>query len=337
MGVIFLIRRKTAIVFALMLALSVYVFSVCPVKAVAPHDAVQNWGLIVAGTTGAGDGCRSQEDLQTAEAYSVLLTRSYQADHVYYVHWNTTRPGVDNATSKATVRYAITAWLKARSDSNDVIFMYFLDHGWTTYGETWHFGVGGRTSDKSISGSEFSTWLSQLTYGKLFFVMEACFSGLLIEAISAPNRIVATATDAFTPSANDAQNPPYLPIFSHAFFQSLMQMKSVGNAFNDAYQTVLDRGVNQHPLLDDNGDYVGHAPVPSGGDGTLALSVAWPPGDINGDGAIDIYDVAIIAAAYGCHQGSPNWDQNEWADLNGDYVINSVDLTMAGNNVGYPA
>lgn len=304
------------------------------VAALVPHQAVQNWALVVAGTKGEGDTLKKQEDLQTAEAYQCLLDRSYQADHVYFVSINASRPGVDNSTSKATVQYAITTWLKDRSDGNDVIFMYFLDHGnINVYGE-WYFCVGGTTPATTITGGEFMVMLSTLNCGKLFFVIEACYSGALIEWLSDPNRIIMTATDAFTGSANSMQ-PPYLPIFSHNFFSALSQMKTVGTAFNIAWQAVKDSTRNQHPLLDDNADEVGHeGPMPNGGDGTIAFSVPWLPGDITADGVIDIFDIVVIATAYGSTPSSPKW--NPSADLNGDYVINSVDLSMASGNMGYP-
>ncbi len=327
-------KMKLLPIVALFLILPLLINQIRPVTAVVYHEAIQNWALIVAGTTGPDDKNREQEDLQTAEAYDCLLQRSYLPDHIYYVHWNTSRTGVDNATSKETVRYAITTWLKERSDSNDIIFMYFLDHGWTMYGEFWYFGVGGRDYQHSIEASEFYEWLSVLSYGKLFFVIEACFCGFLIDFLSAPNRIIVTSTDAYTYSHNDLSTPPYLPIFSHKFFQCLMQKKSVGKAFNEAYWAVMNSSWVQFPLLDDNGDYIGHAPVPSGGDGTLAFSVAWLPADITGDGKVDARDIAIIAKAYGTRPGQPNW--NPKADLNGDYVINDTDIWMASNNFGYP-
>lgn len=320
----------------ILLLLGLVSLAICARPAMATtYEATQNWALIVAGTTGPDDGCRRQEDLQTAEAYETLLERSYLPDHIYYVHWNTSRPGVDNTTSKETVKFAITSWIKERSDDNDVIFMYFLDHGWKQFGELWFFGVGGRDFDNSILHFEFGDWLSVLTYGKLFFVIEACFCGMVIPWVSGPNRIIVSSTDENTFSHNDMENPPYLPIFSHKFFQCLAQKNSVGKAFNAAYWAVMNSSWHQYPLLDDDGDGVGHqGPIPNGGDGDLALSVAWLPGDLNEDGKVDMRDIATVARAYGSKPGDPNW--NPRADLNGDGFINMTDVNMASNNFGYP-
>lgn len=53
-------------------------------------------------------------------------------------------------------------------------------------------------------------------------------------------------------------------------------------------------------------------------------------GDVDHDGRVDMYDLALIARAYGAVPGAPNW--NAEADLNGDRRINTQDLAMAALN-----
>ena len=64
-------------------------------------------------------------------------------------------------------------------------------------------------------------------------------------------------------------------------------------------------------------------------------------GDINGDGVVDLHDVAIVAAAYGSHcanydypgePASPNW--NPLADLNGDGVVDMLDFQIVVSEYG---
>jgi len=64
-------------------------------------------------------------------------------------------------------------------------------------------------------------------------------------------------------------------------------------------------------------------------------------GDINGDGVVDLHDLAILAAAYGSHRAnydyqgepaSPNW--NPLADLNGDGVVNLQDYEILVSEYG---
>jgi hypothetical protein len=50
------------------------------------------------------------------------------------------------------------------------------------------------------------------------------------------------------------------------------------------------------------------------------------PGDINGDGTVDIYDAILLASAFGSTPGSPNWNPN--ADINGDGVVDIYDAII---------
>jgi hypothetical protein len=56
------------------------------------------------------------------------------------------------------------------------------------------------------------------------------------------------------------------------------------------------------------------------------------PGDVNGDGFVDIVDVSIVAAAFGTVPGNLLW--NPSADVNEDGVINILDLVIAARNIG---
>ena len=49
-------------------------------------------------------------------------------------------------------------------------------------------------------------------------------------------------------------------------------------------------------------------------------------GDVNGDGRIDLKDIALVARAFGSTPGSPNW--NPAADINGDGIVNMKDMAL---------
>jgi hypothetical protein len=54
------------------------------------------------------------------------------------------------------------------------------------------------------------------------------------------------------------------------------------------------------------------------------------PGDINGDGIVDIYDAIMLAGGYNAVPGKPNWNPN--ADLNGDEIVDIYDaIVLAGH------
>jgi hypothetical protein len=63
--------------------------------------------------------------------------------------------------------------------------------------------------------------------------------------------------------------------------------------------------------------------------GTVYLGV---PGDLNGDGTVDIYDAILLAAAYGSTPGTPNWNPN--ADINGDGIVDIYDAIILAGNFG---
>jgi hypothetical protein len=56
------------------------------------------------------------------------------------------------------------------------------------------------------------------------------------------------------------------------------------------------------------------------------------PGDINGDGTVDIYDAIALASAYNSSPGSPNWNPN--ADILGDGIVDIYDAIALASHYG---
>jgi len=54
--------------------------------------------------------------------------------------------------------------------------------------------------------------------------------------------------------------------------------------------------------------------------------------DLNGDGVVDVVDLFIVANAFSSALGDDNW--NQMADLNNDYVINIIDLYTVAKEFG---
>ena len=55
-------------------------------------------------------------------------------------------------------------------------------------------------------------------------------------------------------------------------------------------------------------------------------------GDVNGDGKVNIEDVAIVAKHFGTTPSSPNWDPA--CDLDGNGKINIADVAIVGQAFG---
>jgi parallel beta-helix repeat protein len=59
------------------------------------------------------------------------------------------------------------------------------------------------------------------------------------------------------------------------------------------------------------------------------------PGDLNGDGTVDIYDAIKLAGAFNLDPGSLNWNPN--SDINGDNIIDIYDAIILAGNYGKTA
>ncbi|BBH19755.1 hypothetical protein Back11_11000 [Paenibacillus baekrokdamisoli] len=57
------------------------------------------------------------------------------------------------------------------------------------------------------------------------------------------------------------------------------------------------------------------------------------PGDLNEDGKISIGDLAIVSAHYGKNSSSPDWENAKIADINGDGIIDILDLTAVAKKI----
>jgi hypothetical protein len=61
--------------------------------------------------------------------------------------------------------------------------------------------------------------------------------------------------------------------------------------------------------------------------GTVEVTI---PGDVNGDGTVNILDAIVLGNAFLATPGSSNWNPN--ADINGDNVVNILDAIILSNN-----
>lgn len=55
-------------------------------------------------------------------------------------------------------------------------------------------------------------------------------------------------------------------------------------------------------------------------------------GDINGDGKVDMKDIALVARSFGATSSDPTW--NPACDLNHDGIVNMIDIGMVAVHFG---
>lgn len=65
---------------------------------------------------------------------------------------------------------------------------------------------------------------------------------------------------------------------------------------------------------------------------TAYFKKKWCPGDVNGDGIVDILDATFLAGHFGSQWGDDEWDSR--ADLNADGAINILDAIILSGNFG---
>jgi hypothetical protein len=195
---------------------------------------------------------------------------------------NSGQTGDNNNATLANLQWAITTWARSRMDSNMPFFMYMFDHG-----ENNTFCVN---DHELLNASSLSSWLDDLqsaTGAQINVIYDACHSGSFIDEISKNNRIIITGTRAsevgFSPV--DVMATP----FSDSFWFEIKLGCSLMDSYNWAYDVARMYFAPPRwtyyqpiPLLDDNGDGVGHnGTMPNNGDGYLAANTyivlcEWP-------------------------------------------------------------
>jgi parallel beta-helix repeat protein len=241
------------------------------------------YSIIIAGRRDDDRG-HSSIYLSANNAYKVLLKRGFTREQIFYLNPLMEQDanddgafGVDRISSLTNVSYAINTWAQGNVSVDVALLIYMVGHGRKD-----KFIVSG---DKDIlTASDLNNHLDQLTDAtgcqNITVVYEACNSGSFIDELSRAGRIIVTSTGL------DADSKPTEEmggVFSYYFFNSISAGDTIKEAFEAAsdspeikvHSKLLERAGKppQTPLLDDNGDSVGHGiPLLDTGDGLLAAS-----------------------------------------------------------------
>jgi parallel beta-helix repeat protein len=234
------------------------------------------------------DGCN--------QVYKILRSVGYSANDVCYMnqqqlgYQDVDRDGINDIdvwSSSANLKWAIETWALSRVTPSQPLTIYIFDHGnadifsinWPDY----------------VTSADLSSWLDylqQATGAEINVIYAACHSGSFINELSKNNRVIVTSS---SPDENSWFGPSGTwEAFSIPFWNQVKSGHSVLSSFNYAYSAVAPtwwrnflawlkvRVPPQTPLLDDNGDGVGHGgSLPASSDGYLANNIyigscEWP-------------------------------------------------------------
>jgi hypothetical protein len=185
-------------------------------------------------------------------------------------------PAVDGCCSLVNLS-AVFEHLAKIMDKEDHLFVYLVGHGGVS---PWGFVFD--MTDGPLTGIELSRFLGAVPAERVVVIANPCNSGALIPAVSKPGRVICTST-----TAREGNAAGWEGYMTHALAgKEGVDTNGDGRiSIKEAYNASIDgtigwykkkgRPLGEHPLLDDNGDGVGHHgkdPVVEG-DGTLAANI----------------------------------------------------------------
>ncbi len=181
-------------------------------------------------------------------------------------------PQAARATAEALRR--VFERLRIESTEESLLFIILIGHG-SFDGQRGYFHLVG----PDLSAEDFDALLAGVKARSVVFVNTTSASGAFLPVMSRPGRIVVTATR----SGREQQATLFADSFIEAFTDARADTDkdgrtSLAEAFVFATRMTAEHYAQQgllateHPLLDDDGDGVGHGEL-SGGDGALARRV----------------------------------------------------------------
>lgn len=155
---------------------------------------------------------------------------------------------IDGTSSRTNLQSSVE-YVAARSDADDVVFIYLVDHGDA-------YGSGGITygriniGPENLLDSELASWTSQISCRLMVVVIDCCNSGLWIDDFAGPGRMVFTAANSG--GVTNAGDPFTGTFFSEPFFQAIGQGESLEDAFDYSTRRIDENTrYHQYPVMSD--------------------------------------------------------------------------------------
>ena len=253
----------------------------------APSFAGDSYALVVTGASG-GESYAAKYAHWRQSFVSTLRTKfGYPDDHVI-VMAEGPGPGVRAATRDEVHRTILD--LRGRLGKDDQLIVLLIGHG------TPADGSGGEDAKFNLVGpdlkaSEWGDLLKPLA-ARVVFVDTTAVSFPFLRHLAGPRRIVITATDS-TAQEFETTFPEF---FVRAFEDpsadadkngrvSLFEAFTYASAATRAWYEQRGQLPTERPLIDDDGDGVGHEAWNPGSDGALARATFLQPPQLPADAA----------------------------------------------------
>jgi hypothetical protein len=233
--------------------------------------AEQRWALLLSGASGGPKYAEDMKKWRTAMAAALVDRYGFEKDRVRVFADEADKTAPQGTA--ANVRSAI-AELKKQLARDDVLLLILLGHG-TFDGDVAKFNLVG----PDLTATEWAALLTGIN-GRLVVINTTEASFPFLEQLSAPNRVVITATHSA------AQK--YATVFPEYLVKAMGEASSdldkngrtsIFELFAAASLAVKQhyeqRGqlMTEHALIDDNGDRVGRESEAPGPDGALARTL----------------------------------------------------------------
>ncbi len=221
-------------------------------------------------------------------AYKTCLRREFEKENIYVLHHaddldldDDGLNDVNGLATKTNIQDAFETWAADRAGASTKLYVYFTDHGAPDVYCLYGFDILNPTDPtKILTPTELNGYYSNYSSASggddIYTIISCCKSGSFIDELSSDERIIMTAANATYNSY--CATPVY---FGYLIWIKLNRGYDWAETFNWTAE-MIDEFIPspQIPLLDDNGDGVGHSyPIPSGGDGSFADDVFWGVGD----------------------------------------------------------
>jgi uncharacterized protein YfaS (alpha-2-macroglobulin family) len=229
---------------------------------------------------------------------------------------------VENATVALEVRDPTASPVNVRSLTTNALGKYDLSFKLSSQALT-----GTYTVNVSCSYlGERATSTASFNLEKASFLVVTLTIGRSAYKIEEPIEIYGNVTLTGVPVlkalvAIEVQDPKYTPIL----------VRVVETDTNGLYGLTF-----QLPSGSSTGTYSVYASASYGNQKAVANSTFQLKreiaADINGDGVVNILDIALVAKAWGAYPGHPRWDQR--CDLDGNNIINIIDIALVAREYG---